>query len=184
MKVKGTAVKTIPDFIETYHPGKFNTWASSLPEQSRKIFNDGIKASDWYPVNDAIIIPMRVLEELFYNNTRRGAWESGRFSAQVALGGIYQLYVKISSPSHIIDRASRVLQAYYDPGELNIVDKGKNYVKLQISKFTKYDEVIDHRLAGWMERALEISGCKNINIDIPNSISKGDPYTEFSITWE
>jgi hypothetical protein len=184
MKVKGTAVKTIPDFIEAHHPGKFSSWAGNLPEKSRKIFTEGIKASDWYPVDEAIIAPMKILEEMFYNNTHRGAWESGRFSAEVALSGIYKLYVKMSSPGHIIDRASRVMQAYYEPSELTITSKGTNFVKLRISKFTRYDAVIDHRIAGWMEKALEISGCRGVNIDIPKSISKGDPYTEFSITWE
>jgi hypothetical protein len=184
MKVKGTAVKTIPEFIEANHPGKYKEWAAKLPEKSSEIFNNGIKASDWYPVEDAIIAPMRLMEDMFYNNTRRGAWESGRYSAGNALNGIYKLYVKMSSPGHIIDRAGRILQAYYEPSELNILSKGKNYVKLHITKFPKADEVIDQRFAGWMERALEISGCKNVSIQILKAICKGDPFTEFYITWE
>jgi hypothetical protein len=184
MKVKGTAVKTIPEFIQKNHPGKYKAWAANLPEVSRNIFHNGIKASDWYPVDEAIVIPIKIMEEMFYSNNRRGAWESGRYSADVALSGIYKLYVRISSPGHIIERASRVLQAYYEPSDLRIISSGKNFVNLHILKFEKFDEVIDHRLAGWMERALEISGCRNINIDIPKSFSKGDPYTEFRLTWE
>jgi hypothetical protein len=121
---------------------------------------------------------------LLYQNETKGAWECGRYSAKAALTGIYKLYVKMSSPNHIIDRAGRVLQAYYDPSELKIVSTGKNHVTLHITKFPKPDKVIDARLAGWMEQALELSGCKNVVVSIPKSLYKGDLFTEFAMKWD
>lgn len=181
MKVKGTAVKTIPEFIQAQHADKFVTWLGQLPEKSRHIFNNGVKASDWYSVEEAIIEPTRIMSEVCYNHPTRGAWECGRYSAEAALKGIYKIYVKFSSPGHIIDRAGRVLQAYYEPSELQVVSKGKDHVKLHITKFPKPSPVIDNRFAGWMEKALEISGCQDIEINIPRSFINGDSYTEFDI---
>ena len=184
MRVKGTAVKSIPEFIKAEHGSKYTEWLDSLPMESKKLFINGIKTSDWYSVEHAIIIPTVTMSELLYQSETKGAWECGRYSAKAALTGIYSLYVKMSSPGHIIDRAGRVLQAYYEPSELNIVSKGKNNVTLHITKFPKPHKVIDARLAGWMERALELSGCKNIKINITKSLLKGDAYTEFAINWE
>ncbi len=183
MKVKGTAVKTIPEFIKSEKPDKYKEWLNKLPENSKNIFMEGALTSEWYPIEDAIIAPTRIMSELCYNHPTKGAFECGRFSADIALKGIYKLYVKMSSPGHIIDRAGRVLQAYYDPSELNVISKGKNHVTLHIVKFPNPNDLIEQRLAGWMERALEISGCKDIKINIPKSLAKGHTYSEFAITW-
>jgi hypothetical protein len=184
MKVKGTAVKTIPEFIRHGHEQNYLEWVNNLPPLSKKIFTEGVKASEWYPIDDAIIIPTKAMSQLLYQNETKGAWECGRYSAKAALTGIYKLYVKMSSPNHIIDRAGRVLQAYYDPSELKIVSSGKNHVTLHITKFPKPDKVIDARLAGWMEQALELSGCRNVEVKIPKSLCKGDLYTEFAMKWD
>lgn len=183
MKVKGTAVKTIPDFIRTEHPEKYKEWIEKLPEKSRELFFNGALASEWYPIQEAIILPTKLMSELCYGHPTKGAYECGRFSAETSLKGIYKFYVKLSTPRHIIDRASRVLQAYYEPSELKIANSGSNHVTVHIVKFPTASEVVDQRLAGWMEKALEISGCNNIDIKIPKSLTKGNLYTEFVITW-
>ncbi|MDY0279496.1 MAG: hypothetical protein RBR35_02900 [Salinivirgaceae bacterium] len=184
MKVKGTAVKTIPEFITACHKEHYSEWINALPPELRKIFTNIVKASDWYPIEDAIIIPTRIMSKLIYNDNTKGAWECGSYSAKITLNGIYKLYVKMSSPGHIIDRAGRILQAYYDPSELKVVSKGKNHVTLNITKFSKSDAVTDARIAGWMVQALELSGCTNVKLDIPQSISKGNPFTAFVMTWD
>ncbi len=184
MQVKGTAVKTIPEFIKSKHPDKYNGWFQQLPEKSKAIFQKGVAAPNWYPILDAIITPTTLMSTILYGNERDGAWECGRYSAEIALNGIYKLYVKMSSPGHIIDRAGRVLQAYYDPSEITVVGKTDKSVTLHLTKFPEPHKVVEYRLAGWMERALEISGCRNIRIDIPKSLTKGDTISEFSITWE
>ncbi|MFO8068151.1 MAG: hypothetical protein R6U11_11270 [Bacteroidales bacterium] len=183
MKVKGTAVKTIPEFIKSVNAEKYKEWMSQLPDKSKAIFIEGALSSEWYPIEDAIIQPTKLMSEICYNHPTKGAWECGRYSAEASLKGIYKFYVKMSSPGHIIDRAGRILQAYYDPSELSVVSKGKQHVTLHITKFPKPDDIVEHRLAGWMEKALEISGCKDVNIKIPQSLTKGHRYTEFAITW-
>ena len=154
-----------------------------LPQTTRDMFLNGALASEWYPVEEAIVLPTQIMSELCYGHPTKGAYECGRYSAEISLKGIYKFYVKMSSPKHIIDRASRVLQAYYEPSELKIVSKSSNHVTLHILRFPTKSEVADHRLAGWMEKALEISGCNDIKVNITKSLSKGDRYTEFAITW-
>jgi hypothetical protein len=183
MKVKGTAVKTIPDFIKAHHGQKYNEWLNKLPEKSKDLFWKGISVAEWYNVEDAIIIPTKLMSEVCFSHPTKGALECGRYSAEIALKGIYKLYVKFASPGHIIDRAGRVMQTYYEPSELTVVSRGKNHVTLHLVKFPIPNDVVEVRLVGWMEKALEISGCKDIKVNIPKSLSKGHSYTEFAITW-
>ena len=60
----------------------------------------------------------------------------------------------------------------------------KNSVILKITDFNELDRFTEARISGWMEKALEISGCKDVKANIVNSIADGDDYSEIFITWE
>jgi hypothetical protein len=183
MEAKGTAVKTIHDFVKKRYSDRFQEWINSLPAESKKIFSDGIYAVTWYPIDTAITIPTQKVSELFFSNIREGAWQCGRFSAEDALTGIYKLYVKLANPGHIIERANRVFAAYYQPSEMIVKERKANSVIVHITKFAKPNEIVECRIAGWMERALEISGCKNVKVTITQSLTKGNSVSEFVMNW-
>lgn len=183
MKIKGTAVKSIPAFVKKNFPDKYEQWLESLPEESKFLFSNGITTSHWYLLDDAAITPTSQIGKVFYNDPKKGAWESGRYSAEEALNGIYKLYVKFSSPGHIIERAGRVFSAYYEGSVMTAKNKKAKSVDIEISVFDNPHEVIEYRIAGWMEKALEISGCKALKIDIKSSMAKGDSSTLYNITW-
>ncbi|MBK8807088.1 MAG: hypothetical protein IPO21_10755 [Bacteroidales bacterium] len=183
MEIKGTAVKSIPEHVRAHYPDRYKEWLDSLPAESQKIFKEGVITANWYDVDKAAIIPTQKVGELFFNNANKGAWQSGRYSAEQALNGIYKLYVKFSSPGHIIERASRVFSAYYSGSEMQVVNKEEKSVEVEIVKFSKPNQIIEHRIGGWMERALEISGCKDVKVVISKSLAKGDAKTLYNITW-
>jgi len=185
MYIKGISVKTIPEFVKEYYPERYNEWFKALPNTSKNIFCDVIMSNKWYPVSAALVNPIKIAGRLFFNNdSKKAGWQMGRYAADFALKGIYKIYVKLGSPGHIIDRASRIMSAYFQPSELKVVTKEKYALTVHITLFPEPDEVLDHNIAGWMERALEISGCKNLNIEISKSLALHDDVTEFKISWE
>lgn len=185
MEIKGTAVIAIRDFVRTNYFNKYEEWLQSLPESARSIYSGIIDSSGWYPLEDGGLIPTKRTAEMFFNGDyEKGAWDAGKFSAQKALTGIYKIFVKASSPAYIIQRASRVFSTYYRPCEMAVVDRKEKSVLLEISNMTESDIVIDYRIAGWIQKALEISGAKEITIEIPQSISRGDKVTRIDIHWK
>jgi len=185
MDIKGTAVKSISEYVQKEYPEKYKAWLRSLPPDSQTIFKDGIISANWYDIEQAAIIPTKKVGEVLFDDCKKGAWESGRFSAEQALNGIYKLYVKFSSPNHIIDRAGRVFSAYYSGSEMKAINKQKNSVQVEIVKFETPNELIEYRIGGWMERALEISGCDcdTLKVKIEESMTKGDKRTLYHIIW-
>lgn len=183
MEIKGTAVKSIPDFVKEKYPSEYANWIKALPPESLKIMTS-VRSTDWYPLKDAAIIPSELVGNLFFNNDpNKGAWELGRYSATVALRGVYKLYVKFSSPGHIISRASRIIAAYYSNSVLEVGERRNNSVQIIITKFDMPSAVIEARIGGWMESALEISGCKGVEVEISKSLSKGDLNTIIECSW-
>ena len=55
---------------------------------------------------------------------------------------------------------------------------------VRITDFSEMDKIIEYRIGGWMERAIEICGCTNVTINITNSLAENDPFTEYKVSWK
>lgn len=183
MEVKGTAIKSISEYVKKNYKDRYYDWLNTLPEESKKIMKDGIYATDWYPLEVAAVIPTKMVGEMFFNDAKKGAWESGRYSAELGLTGVYKLYVRMSKPGHIIARAGKIFSTYYRPSTIIIENETANTVDLTITEFETPNEVIDYRIAGWMEKALELSGCEDVVVNITESLAKGGAKTTFNMSW-
>ena len=116
-------------------------------------------------------------------NLKTAAWELGRFSADFGLKYL-KLIVRIGSPNSLLNKASEIISSYYNPSKIEIVKTVDSKVIFRISNFPEMDKAVEYRIAGWIERALEINGCKNVKIGIPKSITNFQPYSEFRVSWE
>jgi hypothetical protein len=184
MEVKGTAVKSIPDFIKSKFPEKYDEWFNNLPENSKKIFAIPVFPSQWYDMDSCVTKPTEVLGKIcFANDIKKGAWECGRFSAETALQGIYKFFVKAASPSFIMSRASKVFATYYQPSDLRLIVNEDKRCILHITLFEQPNALVEYRIAGWMEKALELSGMQEVVASIPKSLTQGDKITEIMLTW-
>lgn len=182
MEVRGSVINGIKAYVEKNHSEKFNEWHSALSENSQKLM-ERPSTSKWYPINEGILEPTEKMCELFYNNSKEGAWKSGRFSAEMALTGIYKVFVVISTPTYLIKRASRIIGTFYSPTEVNVVSNSDRGMLVHFTKLPTKSEHLEYRIAGWMEKALEICGCKDLSVNISKSIAKGDELFEVDISW-
>lgn len=183
MDIKGSAVKSIQDFVKKKYPNRYNEWIDSLSDSSKRIMKNPVFSSSWYPMQEAAIEPTGKVGDIFYKDENVGAWVTGRHSAETTLKGVYRIFVKAASPSYIIAKTGKIFSTYYRPSEMKVVKSSNNNVVLHILKFEQPSAIIENRIGGWMEAALELSGCKNIKILITKSLAKGDTYTEYFINW-
>lgn len=183
MEVKGTAIKSIKAFVQEKHKHSYQEWLESLSLKAKEIFQSEVLATQWYPIKDAFIEPTIKISELFYSTLKEGAWECGRFSAQTGLNGVYKAFVKNKNPRHIIDRARKLISIYYTEAHLEVHNSTGRSVCFHIHRFPVAHKVVDYRIGGWIERSFELSGCKNVNVEIEKSIAEGDEFTVYKINW-
>ena len=184
MRVKGTAVLTLPLFIqEKFGREGLEEWLTSLSEEAKEVYGYPVLSSNWYPIKEILVEPTEKICELFYNGDLKGAWDSGRYSAEYGLKGIYKMFVKFGSVHFLVKKASTILPTYYEECSIEVKEFVDTRSTLHITKFPLSHQVIDHRVGGWIEKALEISGCKDIEIDIPQSLAQNDPVSEFKLSW-
>lgn len=185
MNIKGTAVQSIPDFIKKNHSDRYADWLMALPPNSQKIFKGMIITSGWFPIREALTIPLKTTAFFFYNNDyEKTARTMGRFSADEALTGVYKFFIKIGSPRFLIDRSTSMMKTYFQPCEIQVFYGTEKGCNMQITHFPEPDQIIEWNIAGWIERALEISGCKNTKAIVTKSMAKQEQLTEIQISWE
>lgn len=184
MKVKGSAVTTLPLFVrEKFGEDGFQNWIDAISPEARAAYKQVILTTEWFPLKQILSEPTKKICDLFYGGNLKGAWESGRFSAEQGLKGVYKVFIKLGSVAFITKKASTILPTYYEPSEMKVIDLQDKNAIVHITRFDDADETIDHRIGGWMEKALELSGCKMVKVSITKSLAKGDPFTEFQISW-
>ena len=185
MEVKGEALISIPIFIiKKFGTSSYEKWLQTLSPYAKKLYEVPIDKHKWYPLKKSLTEPTIEMCTMFFNKSHRGAWECGRYSAEYGLKGIYKILVKLSSPQILIKKAGPILLNYYRPSELEIAESGPKHVVVRITQFPEIDKVIEHRIGGWMERAIEICGSKNVSVQITMPKTDHKPYTEYYITWK
>jgi hypothetical protein len=183
MRVKGISLKVTLDFVKHNYPDRLEEWISSLSELSRESYSKPLMISDWYPIEITLESRKKIAELFFNGDYHKCAWEIGRFSADSVLKGIYKAFIKVASTSFVIGRASKILAAYYENSELEVLESTPKSVNIKINNFPASDSMFELSLCGWIEFALEKVGSKEIEIKKICSISDGDPFSEYHITW-
>lgn len=184
MKVKGTTISFFPDYIRDKHgKDKYEQWLNSLPPNSKSIYQGRILSSAWYPLKDGLIVPLKSICEQFHGGDVKGAFEIGKYSADWGLSGIYKIFVMMGSPESLAKKATTVFPSYYEGITSNVVVAEPGRAVMRIEAFPDADQYIENRIMGYMNRAVEICGGKNVKSRMTSQISKGAKFTEYEITW-
>lgn len=184
MEVKGTALKTTRDFVKINFPTEFNKWMNELPEPIRKIYDGVLDISGWYPLREAYLVPINRVSKMFYKGDDKVCGDAiGYYSAEVALKGLYKVFLLIASPAYLIQRATKIITTFYRPSQVEAFSISPKSAGLRITEFIEMDLALEYRVGGWCKRALELSSCTGVKYDFKSSIAKGDPYTEIVFSW-
>lgn len=185
MQVKGTSIITTRDFVKETFPSKYNDWLKSLPAESKKLYEGAVKVGDWYEIKPAYYDPMEKVVEQFYNfNVQKAGEEMGKYSAKVALNGIYKVFLFVATPQYLMKRASRMVETFYIPSDTEAIETGNKTAVLKIKKFDGLTKTLEYRFAGWIIKALELCNCKNVSYKITSHLSSGQPSTNLEFKWD
>ncbi len=184
MHVKGTVVKSINEYVKNNYKDEYKLWLKSLSPSSQEIFSNPINVSQLYDVDASLIEPSGKVAAMFFNNREEASRELGRYSAETALKGVYKVFVLIATPAYVISKAGNIMKTLYTGCTMEVVEKASKSVSAEVKNLPKNDLILEQRIAGWIEKALEITGCVNINIYMPKRSSRGHGVTRYDVTWE
>jgi len=186
MEVKGRLVASIQQFVrKKFGPEGLEKWLDAISGEARLLYAFKIRESDWYDMKTYMLEPVAFVAQLFYNwNLQETGWQMGRFSAEQAFRGILRMFLKVGKPEFLVSKGPQFIVGYYRPSGIKVHVNERGHAVLRIDEFPEIDKTIEYRIGGWMQRGLEMNGCKDVNVDITRSLMKGDPYTEFRIQYK
>jgi len=186
MKVKGPALIALQSFVlsEFGMEDGYKKWFENLTPESQKLFLTKPNLNEWYSLKDGLNDPTQVMCNLFYKKKMQGAWEAGRFSADFALNTLMKIFIKASSVRYMARLAAKILSRYYEPANAEVVKDSKGEVIIRITEFEGMTVVMENRIGGYIERSVELTGGRNVEVFIGPSMTKASPYTEYKIHWK
>lgn len=185
-EVKGVIIHSIPkSILDKFGQYGLKRWLELISPQPRKVFSSEIDQEAWFPLKEMLVEPMANIAQLFYDwDLKAASWEFGRLSADVRFHGILKILAKIPSPTTLVNKAGEYLSSYYRPCTIYVPVSEPKFSMVRISNFPDLDKTTEYRICGWMERSLEISGCKGVKVDIVKSLTNFQPVSEYELRWK
>lgn len=185
-EVSGAIIHSIPkSILDKFGQYGLKRWLELISPDARRIYSSAVDKEAWFPMREFLVKPMANIAQLFYDwDLKAASWEFGRLSAEVRFHGVLKLLVKIPTATSLINKASEFMASYYRPCAISVPISEPKFCLVRISKFPELDKTVEFRICGWMERALEISGCKNVRLEITKSLANLQPVSEYEIRWK
>ena len=185
MDVRGAILISLIQHVrQEFGQGGFAKWLNLVTPEARLILLSEIDEEGWYPLKTAMIEPMSNMAQAFYNwDLKKAAWLFGRFSAEYRFKGLKRLLLKLPSANYFVAKAGEFLPSYYRPCTIEVPENDEKRAVVRITEFPEMDKTTEFRIAGWIERGLELNGCKDIQVEIRKSLTNFDRFTEYVIRW-
>ena len=182
---KGTSVSAVLRFVtQNWGPEGLARLAEKVsPPEAAKLIRDSVLAGSWYPFSHFVAL-LDAAETVFGGGSGTFARREGMSCADFDLRGVYRVFVRLTSPAFLVERAGKVWRQYYDSGELVIVESSDHEVTFELKAFASPHRGHCETVLGWSERAAELSGATRVRASHPNCRARGDRRCIFRIDWE
>jgi len=179
-KVKGTI---LIDFVKTIKADKSGTYDPFLTDEDRKIIDERLLASAWYPY-DTFKHCMQAAVHILAKDNMDTVHQWGRMYGEAIVTGVYKGMIKEGRPMESLQKYNSSVRNLFDFGELRVEPKGDNQATMKIRGFDPDFEPQFHMIAGWIERSLELCGAKDIECRFEEKSWEGGDETSLALSWK
>ena len=185
IEIKGSAVRdTIKAVKERFGDQIYDSILNLLKEETRSIFkNESVMPMTWYPL-DAFVEFLEMDLRVTAHGDEQELIKRSEILFERQLGGIYRAFIKLGSPSFVLNVNATVNRTYFRGVdiEVNMPSPGKAIMKY--TGFEKQHRLIGMSIIGFYRKALEISGAKDISAEFITAIGDDKGYSELGLNWK
>ena len=160
----------------------FDRLVSQCSADLRANIERGFAKARWYPLGQFIELNEQV-DRVFGKGDLALVKQMGRYSADANLTTIYRLFFKVGSVQWILGRAVRLWSAHYDAGYIEVMTRGQRGAVLRLRGFPTPHRVHCLAVAGFIERAIELSGGRRPIVNEAKCRLRDDEFCQFDVGW-
>jgi len=170
------------DFVKTIRANKTGAYDSYLFDEDRKVLEGRILPSSWYPFETYKRCFQAVGKVVAHGSDSVYRGWGRQFCDEIMLS-IYKRMLSDTSPMQTMRRYVSMFSMFYDFGTLELEERSENEVVLAFRDFDRDFAELYQLFYGWIERSLELSGAKDVQMNFLTCSWLGAPDTRFQIQW-
>ncbi|QRO00350.1 TIGR02265 family protein [Archangium violaceum] len=154
-----------------------------LPAADRKVLEGVIMPIGWYPLELNLRLDDAIAGALSPKERARAFVEMGRASAEENLQGPHHVFIRKGDPHFLLSHAPEIYRLYYAVGSRTYEKTGARSAVLRTVGAESVTEADCLTIIGWHQRAIEMSGGRDVRVDHPKCRARGNGYCEYLCSW-
>jgi uncharacterized protein (TIGR02265 family) len=184
-KVKGTLLIARMKYVRSRGEADSERVLKRLSSEDQTLLRGMLLPSSWYPAGALMRLEMTAAAILSKGDRRQLFLEMGRFTAStnLALAGMHRPYVREGDPHFLLENVPRLYSSQHSSGHRTHERTGPTSAVVRHFDTDPPDADDCLTTAGWLERAVELSGGKAIVVEERCCRGRGAPHCEFLVSW-
>jgi hypothetical protein len=155
---------------------------SKLDPADREILR-GVIPMGWYPLEPTVRFG-ECVDRIYGTGDLALVREIGRFSAEWQVNAFHKLILRFKPGEWLIQRGFNLWKQYHDTGRWEIEHPEPNHVVGRLQGFSVAMVGWCTRFQGWLTRAAELTGARDVVIEHPRCRARGDDLCEYNGNWK
>lgn len=164
--------------------GRLQQVLQRLPPADREILEGVIMPIGWYPLALNIRLDAAIAHVLSPRDRDKAFVEMGRASAEEKLNGPHHVFIRKGDPHFLLSHAPEIYRLYYAVGARSYEKTGPHSAVLRTVGAESVTEADCLTIVGWYERAIEMSGGRDVRIVHTKCRARGNGHCEYHCAWE
>lgn len=178
---RGITAKVLREFILQEHGEEgLERLVEQLPPEQRKHLNSPYTLQ-WTEIEFSVGV-IEAIARAFGRNPQEIARQVGAFSAGNTIGTFYRFLLSTAAPATIVEKFPSLWKTYSNTGEVAECQVEGNRGALVLTGFTDAG-LSCHTLCGFVQKALEMAGARNVQVNHTECAAHGGAKCRFQMTW-
>jgi hypothetical protein len=180
---KGINFVNARTFVELGANGA-DAWArvsSSMGADDRRTLESAI-AIGWYPLAMYARL-IRNIDAVLGTGDLTQVTRLGRFEAERDLKTIHRVFLRLASPTFLLDQTASYWGRFHDTGVWKIEKTAPRAAVGHLDGWGCVDEALCRELLAYLTRAFELTGGRSVNMSHPVCRARSGPRCTFTLQW-
>jgi predicted hydrocarbon binding protein len=136
----------------------------------------------WYPLA-LYARALNALDRVHGTGNLQLVAQLGKYVAERDLTTIHRAFLRMASPSFLLEQSAEYWSRYYDTGKWTIERLSSTRVRGSLEGWGCVDSALCREVSGYLAKAFELVGARNVRIDHTQCRVRGAPRCVFLGSW-
>ncbi len=183
--VKGTLLIARMKYLRAQGTEASERVLRRLSQADQGVLRGMLLPSSWYAADLLLRLEMTIAAVLARGDRRLLFLDMGQFSADTNLGrnGVQRPYVKEGDPHFLLRNVPRMYASQHSDGTRTFEQTGATSAVVRHVQAGEVDADDCLTVQGWLKRAIEISGGREVRVEETQCRARGGSSCEFTCRW-